>query len=72
MPRRFSVVCDDDLCERVDALAREYDLTEQEVLRQLLRRGLEASDPAGDGATAGTEREPGADDADGPIGLGDL
>lgn len=44
MPRRYSVVCDDDLCERVDDLSREYELTEQEVLRQLLRRGLEACD----------------------------
>lgn len=44
MPRRYSVVCDDDLGERIDALAREYELTEQEVLRQLVRRGLEATD----------------------------
>jgi predicted transcriptional regulator len=43
MPRRYSVVCDDDVAERVDALAREYDLTEQEVLRQLLEWGLEVS-----------------------------
>lgn len=52
MPRRYSVVCDDDLSERVDALSREYDLTEQEVLRQLLRRGLEVSD--GDAVTDGS------------------
>lgn len=48
MPRRYAVVCDDELSERVDALAREYDLTEQEVLRQLLRRGLEACEDAPD------------------------
>ncbi|GAA0665171.1 ribbon-helix-helix protein, CopG family [Natronoarchaeum mannanilyticum] len=41
MPRRYSVVCDDDLGDRVEALAREYDLTEQEVIRQLLREALE-------------------------------
>lgn len=41
MPRRYSVVCDDDLGDRVETLAREYDLTEQEVIRQLLREALE-------------------------------
>lgn len=49
MPRRYSVVCDEDLGERVEALAREYGLTEQEVLRQLIRRGLEATGDDGDG-----------------------
>lgn len=44
MPRRYAVVCDDDLAERIDALAREYGLTEQEVLRQLLRQGLERAE----------------------------
>ncbi|GAB3680830.1 hypothetical protein GCM10028857_04130 [Salinarchaeum chitinilyticum] len=47
MPRRYSVVCDDDLGDRVEALAREYGLTEQEVLRQLVRRGLESTDAGG-------------------------
>jgi len=47
MPRRYSVVCDDDLSDAVEALAREYGLTEQEVLRQLVRRGLETTDGAG-------------------------
>jgi len=41
MPRRYSVVCDDDVGDRVEALAREYNLTEQEVIRQLLREALE-------------------------------
>jgi len=41
MVRRYSVVCDDDVGDRVEALAREYDLTEQEVIRQLLREALE-------------------------------
>lgn len=44
MPRRYAVVCDDDLAEQIDDLAREYGLTEQEVLRQLLRRGVEATE----------------------------
>lgn len=56
MPRRYAVVCDDELSERVEELSREFDLTEQEVLRQLLRRGLEvcedAPDRGGDGAGA--------------------
>ncbi|AGN02578.1 CopG family protein [Salinarchaeum sp. Harcht-Bsk1] len=47
MPRRYSVVCDDDLGDAVEALAREYGLTEQEVLRQLVRRGLETTDDGG-------------------------
>jgi predicted transcriptional regulator len=41
MPTRFTVVCDDELAERVGVLAREYDLTEEEVLRQLVDIGLE-------------------------------
>lgn len=52
MPRRYTVVCDDDLSGRVEELAREFDLTEQEVLRQLLRRGLEACEDAPDGPDA--------------------
>jgi|AntRauTorcE11898_2_1112593.scaffolds.fasta_scaffold153826_2 hypothetical protein len=51
MPRRYSVVCDDDLGDHVEALAHEYGLTEQEVLRQLVRRGLETTD-------AGSNDEP--------------
>lgn len=43
MPHRYSVVCDDDLADDIEALAREYDITEQEVIRQLLREGLECS-----------------------------
>ena len=41
MPTRFTVVCDDDLASEVESLAREYDLTEEEVLTQLLDLGLE-------------------------------
>ncbi|WP_247010129.1 ribbon-helix-helix protein, CopG family [Halorientalis litorea] len=41
MATRYSVVCDDDLAEQVESLAREYDLTEGEVIRQLLDVGIE-------------------------------
>ncbi|MFB6151661.1 MAG: CopG family transcriptional regulator [Haloarculaceae archaeon] len=40
MPTRYTVVCDDDLARDVAELAREYDLTEEEVLRQLIDVGL--------------------------------
>jgi metal-responsive CopG/Arc/MetJ family transcriptional regulator len=42
VPQRLSVVCEEDLLERVDLLAREYDLSRQEVLRQALEAGLES------------------------------
>ncbi|MFC7133555.1 MULTISPECIES: CopG family transcriptional regulator [Salinibaculum] len=48
MPTRFTVVCDDDLARDVKTLAREYDLTEEEVLRQLIDLGLTETE---DGAT---------------------
>lgn len=44
MPTRYTVVCDDDLAGEVETLAREYDLTEEEVLRQLIDVGLEHRD----------------------------
>ena len=47
MPTRFTVVCDDDLAREVESLAREYQLTEEEVLRQLIDLGI---DKIGDGA----------------------
>jgi predicted transcriptional regulator len=40
MPTRYTVVCDDDLARDVEELAREFDLTEEEVLRQLVDVGL--------------------------------
>jgi len=40
MPTRYTVVCDDDLARDVEELAREYGLTEEEVLRQLVDVGL--------------------------------
>jgi len=44
MVRRYSLVCEDDIADRVDQLAREYDLTQEAVLRQLIRRGLDQTD----------------------------
>jgi 2-iminoacetate synthase ThiH len=44
MPTRYTLVCDDDLAAEVRQLAREYDLTEEEVLRQLVDLGLDATD----------------------------
>ena len=41
MDRRFSVICDDTQASRVESLAREYGLTREEVLRQLIAVGLE-------------------------------
>ncbi|MFW5956307.1 MAG: CopG family transcriptional regulator [Halorhabdus sp.] len=42
MPTRFAVVLDDDRSQEIEALARQYGLTEEEVLRQLLDLGLDA------------------------------
>lgn len=42
MPTRYTVVCDDDLSQEVQRLAHENDLTEEEVLRQLLDLGLDS------------------------------
>lgn len=44
MPTRFTVVCDDDLAREVELLAREFDLTEEEVLRQLIDLGMDEVD----------------------------
>lgn len=41
MTQRYSLVCDDRLVARIDAIAREYELTETEVLHQLIAIGLE-------------------------------
>lgn len=41
MSRRYSIVCDDRAATQVDAIAQEYGLTENEVLRQLVEIGLE-------------------------------
>lgn len=44
MSRRYSFVCEDDIARNIERLAREYDLTEEEVLRQLVSAGLETVD----------------------------
>lgn len=44
MPTRYTVVCDDDRSGEIERLAREYDLTEEEVLGQLVDIGLEHVD----------------------------
>lgn len=41
MAQRYSLVCDDRLAAKVDAIAREYELSETEVLHQLVTIGLE-------------------------------
>lgn len=45
MPTRYTVVCDDDLARDVERLAREYELTEEEVLRQLVEAGFDKLEP---------------------------
>lgn len=42
MPTRYSLVCDDELARQIRTLAREYDVTEEEVLRQLIDAGLDS------------------------------
>lgn len=41
MTRRFSFVCDDDLADRVQSIARRYGVSEQEALRQVIETGLD-------------------------------
>lgn len=43
--RQFTLVCDDRQARRVERIAARYDLTEREVLRQLLDLGLDSLDP---------------------------
>jgi len=40
MPTRYTVVCADDRARERERLAREHDVTEEEVLRQLIDIGL--------------------------------
>lgn len=44
MERRYAITCDEELARRIETLAREYDLTAQEVLHQLVTVGLEEID----------------------------
>ena len=50
--RQFTLVCDDRQARRVERLAVQYELTEREVLQQLLDLGLDSLDLDGE-----TERE---------------
>jgi hypothetical protein len=43
MPR-YTLVCDEEMARRIEGLAAEYGLTEQEVLEQLVDVGLEQLD----------------------------
>ena len=36
MPTRFTIVCDDGRAREIRRLARKFDLTEEETLRQLV------------------------------------
>ena len=38
--QRYTLVCDDDTGRRIQGLADEYDLTEQEVLSQIVDVGM--------------------------------
>jgi len=40
MPTRYTFVCDDEHTRDIERLARENDVTEEEVLRQLVDLGL--------------------------------
>ena len=41
MGRTFSVRCDDSVAREITGLARDYGITEREVLRQLVENGLD-------------------------------
>jgi 2-iminoacetate synthase ThiH len=42
--RRFTLVCDDARAAEIERLAEEYDLSEEDVLRQLIGLGLDTVD----------------------------
>lgn len=44
MPTRYTLVCNDETSQAVHELAQEFELTEEEVLRQLVTLGLDARD----------------------------
>lgn len=56
MPTRFSVVLDDDRAREIESLARQYDLTEEAVVRQLLDLGLDALEDRDESATSSESR----------------
>lgn len=52
MERRYAITCDEDRARRIETLAREYDLTAQEVLHQLVSLGLEEVETRENGRVA--------------------
>lgn len=54
--RRYSLVCDDRHAEQIEELAIQYNLTEQEVLRQLVDAGLDTVDSDRGGGRGGGRR----------------
>lgn len=47
MPTRFSLVLEDERAGAIETLARRYDITEEEAIRQLVEVGLENVDDSG-------------------------
>ncbi len=44
MRRKYAVAPDEDVAREIDALAREYDVSHEEIIRQLLDVGLDELD----------------------------
>lgn len=44
MPTRYTIVCPDDQARVIESLAHEFDLTEEQVLQQLIDLGMESLD----------------------------
>lgn len=44
MGRTLSVHCDDAMAKQITTLARDYEITEREVVRQLVEIGLEETE----------------------------
>ena len=42
--RRYTLLCEEQEARQVEALAHEYDMTQEAVIRQLLSAGLETLD----------------------------
>jgi predicted transcriptional regulator len=42
--REYTLLCEDELAREVERLAREYGLTQEAVIRQLLSAGVEQLD----------------------------
>lgn len=42
MPTRFAIACDDEQARAVTRLAHRFDISEEEVIKQLVDLGLES------------------------------